>query len=179
MLIWTGGLKMPATYEPIATTTLGSAVSSITFSSIPITYTDLKLVLTINGVSSTTGSYVFIYPNSQQTATNYSYIQMQGNGSATSSTSVQNSFIQTRNVMPSTTAIAVYIADILNYANGTNKTILTTFTSDNAGSGVTEFTAGNWRSNSNITSLLLTISSSATVNFGVGTTATLYGILKA
>ena len=36
---------MPATYEPIATTTLGSAATNITFSSIPATYTDLRLVL--------------------------------------------------------------------------------------------------------------------------------------
>ena len=36
---------MPATYEPIATTTLGSAAASITFSSIAGTYTDLRLVM--------------------------------------------------------------------------------------------------------------------------------------
>jgi hypothetical protein len=33
---------MAKTYEPIATTTLGSAAASITFSSIPATYTDLN-----------------------------------------------------------------------------------------------------------------------------------------
>ena len=33
-----------ATYEPIATTTLGSAASTITFSSISGSYTDLILV---------------------------------------------------------------------------------------------------------------------------------------
>jgi hypothetical protein len=35
---------MPVTYDPIATNTLSSAVSTLTFSSIPQTYTDLILV---------------------------------------------------------------------------------------------------------------------------------------
>jgi hypothetical protein len=40
------------TYIPLATVTLGSADSSVTFSSIPATYRDLILVL--NGTRSTT-----------------------------------------------------------------------------------------------------------------------------
>jgi hypothetical protein len=35
---------MPATYEPIATTTLGTAAATITFSSIPATYSDLMQI---------------------------------------------------------------------------------------------------------------------------------------
>ena len=37
---------MAITYEPIATTTLSSAASSVTFSSISGSYTDLVLVIT-------------------------------------------------------------------------------------------------------------------------------------
>jgi hypothetical protein len=45
---------MPATYEPIATTTLGGAAATITFSSISSAYTDLRIVL----VGTTTASVV-------------------------------------------------------------------------------------------------------------------------
>jgi hypothetical protein len=38
---------MATTYEPIATTTLGTAAAFITFSSIPATYTDLRLVVNV------------------------------------------------------------------------------------------------------------------------------------
>ena len=36
---------MPATYEPIASTTLGASAAAIEFTSIPGTYTDLVVVL--------------------------------------------------------------------------------------------------------------------------------------
>ena len=71
---------MTATYDPIATTTLGSAASTITFSSIPNTFTDLRLVLfgvTLNA----TGTYNQIRFNND-TGTNYSWTQLLGNGSA-------------------------------------------------------------------------------------------------
>jgi len=48
---------MPKTYEPIATTTLGSNQTTITFSSIPSTYTDLVIV---SNMGTTTASYPFI-----------------------------------------------------------------------------------------------------------------------
>ena len=66
---------MAATYEPIATTTLGSAASSITFNSIPATYTDLRVVLvgtttatancwlTFNSDGATNYSDTFLYSN--------------------------------------------------------------------------------------------------------------------
>jgi hypothetical protein len=67
-----------ATYEPIATTTLGTATSSFTFSSIPATYTDLRLV--IGWVSGTNPRIRF----NSDTATSYSQTAMYGDGTAAS-----------------------------------------------------------------------------------------------
>jgi hypothetical protein len=49
---------MAITYEPIATTTLGSAAASVTFSSISGSYTDLVLVVTGIGATVTTFPWI-------------------------------------------------------------------------------------------------------------------------
>ena len=61
---------MPAsnTYEPIATTTLTSAVSSVSFGSIPQTYTDLILV---NYFATTTVNEDAYVQFNSDTASNY------------------------------------------------------------------------------------------------------------
>ena len=66
---------MPTTYEPIATTTLGSAAASITFSSIPATYTDLRVVF--NGTVTEVGETLYYRFNSDG-ASNYSITQVYG-----------------------------------------------------------------------------------------------------
>ena len=101
---------MPATYEPIQTTTLGSAAASYTFSSIPSTYTDLKLVITGTSV----GAYADIDLRfNSDTATNYSWTALAGNGTAASSyrASTQTATRMT-NQGYMTSSQAVLIADI-------------------------------------------------------------------
>jgi hypothetical protein len=74
---------MPAgnTYESIATQTLGSSSGSITFSSIPSTYTDLVIVF-----SGTTAALVAVdIQFNGDTSTNYSRTIISGNGSTASS----------------------------------------------------------------------------------------------
>ena len=80
---------MTATYEKIATTPLGSAAATVTFSSIPATYTDLVLIC--NPISTaTSGAYMNMTYNSD-TASNYSYTWMRGNGSTAASGRGSNS----------------------------------------------------------------------------------------
>jgi hypothetical protein len=73
---------MAITYEPIATTTLGSAAADVTFTSISGTYTDLVLVAVTQIGSS--GDYLGVQFNSD-TGTNYSRTRLSGNGTSASS----------------------------------------------------------------------------------------------
>ena len=54
-----------ATYEPIATTTLGSAAADITFSSIASTWTDLRISFTSSLLvdDHISGNFPFIFTN--------------------------------------------------------------------------------------------------------------------
>jgi hypothetical protein len=79
---------------------------------------------------------------------------------------------------PNATYATLIEADIFSYAGSTNKTVLNKVATDKNGSGGVEYNVGLWRSTSAITSISLTLEASAQ-DFPVGTTATLYGILKA
>ena len=164
---------MPATYEPIATTTLGSAAASITFSSIASSWTDLRLA--IYGIAS---SGNFLSPGcrfNSDTASNYSYTALYGDGTTAGSNRVTSSTSIGFNTQASiTSSIGGFLtADIFSYAGSTNKTVLTTGSVDLNGSGEVERIVGLWRNTSAITTVTLNGS------FGAGTTATLYGIKNA
>ena len=163
---------MPATYEPIATTTLGSAATTITFSSIAASYTDLRLVLvSSDGV----GSSITMRFNSD-TASNYSRTILNGNG--TSAVTALTSNATSINIAPNNATaglFGLYTIDVFSYAGSTNKTVLSTNSVDQNGSGQVGRLVGLWRNTAAITTITLTDSS----NFAIGTTATLYGILRA
>lgn len=167
---------MPATYEPIATTTLGSAAASITFSSITSAYTDLRIVL-VGLLDTGTFSYVSLRLNGD-TGTNYSTTYIQGTGSVaqTNRYTSQTSIFFTGNLSLSTTIPILYEIDLFSYANSTNKTILSRGSGDKNGSGIVDRAVGLWRNTATVNSLTLLSSAN---NFATGTTATLYGILKA
>jgi len=166
---------MPATYEPIATTTLGSASSSITFSSIPSTYTDLRIVWNISGVSTTTDIPLRFNGNSSNL---YSYTYLRGNGSSVASSRLVNEaqmFMTGGNSLASGFQVALII-DIFSYAGSTNKTVLAQYLNDRNGSGTVASNVGLWRNTAAINSVTL-FAASGTLN--AGTTATIYGILRA
>jgi len=170
---------MASTYEPIATQTLASAATSITFSSIAATYTDLRLVL-VAPSESADGNDFYLRFNSDST-TNYSGTSIDGPGATASSAKYTTSaqmLLAFQYGYTSTTYPMMITSDIFSYAGSTYKTCLNTFSGDRNGTGgATTRNVGLWRSTSAITSIQLFISSSLT--FSTGTTATLYGIAKA
>lgn len=166
---------MPATYEKIATTTLGSATNTFDFTSIPATYTDLRLVFV--GTESTAGfNYANIRFNSD-TGSNYSMTYLQGFGtSASSGRNTNITRIRLNEYGLSNTIPSLCTADIFSYAGSTYKTVLISTAEDYNGSGGVEAKVALWRSTDAITSITILNTAS---NFAIGTTATLYGILKA
>jgi hypothetical protein len=107
-----------------------------------------------------------------------SWTQLAGDGSAASSgritTGAGRAYITLNYNVLSTTIPQMYTVDIFSYAGSTYKTSLVTFQEDNNGSGYVGNKVGLWPSTSAITSITLN-----GTNFAIGTTATLYGILKA
>ena len=162
-----------ATFTPLATQTLGSAAASITFSSIPGTYTDLRLVLTCT--TSVSGDTVVAQFNSDTTA-NYSNTYLLGTG--TSVFSGNNSSVTSAPIgigaTTSTTIPTLFSTDIQSYAGATNKAFLSSGSSDQNGSGNVAITIHLWRSTAAITSIKLFLAGGN--NFAIGSIATIWGI---
>ena len=164
---------MPNTYEPIATQTLGTAASTVTFSSIPSTYTDLVLVC--NPTTNVTTGQITIRLNGD-TGTNYSRLMLWGNGSTAGTAAYANeSYAYSGYYTTLWTTPTANIFNILNYSNtSTNKTILGR-SSNAAEASIASVNL--WRGTAAISSIQLGISVAGT--YSVGSTFTLYGIKAA
>jgi len=162
-------------YESIATTTVGGGGSAtITFSSIPATYSHLQIRMLSND---TTGSNNNLMQFNTDTASNYSWHALQGNGTAASAAagSTQTSMIFGKTGI-SGGGGGVSVVDILDYANTDKyKTIRSLSGTDNNNTnGRLFFASGNWRSTSAVTTITLTNDSGT--NFSQYSSFALYGI---
>ena len=112
------------------------------------------------------------------TGTNYSSTFLRGNGASATSARLSNwdSVILDTPTATSTTVPELFTADIFSYAGSTRKTILGSMSADRNGSGGVNCSVNLWRNTSAITTIKIY---AAGVNLSTGTTATLYGILKA
>lgn len=158
---------MALTYEPIATNTLSSSQSSITFSSISGSYTDLIVV--INGVSSAAGELRFQFNGS---STGYSFTQIYGTGSSAGSS--RGTSRSTGRIGSTRTSQNTITASIMDYSNTT--TYKTVISRDGTADAITQAFVNLWQNTAAITSIVFT---PETGTFSSGMVFTLYGIKEA
>lgn len=161
---------MPSTYIPIATTTLGSAASSVTFSSISGSYTDLVAIVSANADSA--GAAITLRFNSDS-GTNYSQTYLYGSGSAASSGRGSNGTEMNIGNTDQTNNQST----IINIQNYSNATTYKTAISKGGGATIGAITyVGLWRSTAAINAVRIGVN---TGNFNSGSTFTLYGVKSA
>lgn len=160
------------TYTPLATVTLGTAASSVTFGSIPATYRDLVLVVVAANTSNSNNGIRF----NSDSGSNYSRVWMGGNasnviqsGSATTTSLQFDNYAFTSTTLGSSTQII----QVMDYsATDKHKTALVR--ANQTFNGV-DALAGRWANTAAITSLqVITISG---FNFIAGSTFSLYGVI--
>lgn len=152
--------------------TVGTAVSSVTFSSIPSTYTDLVLEMS-GSTSGSINNTIRVGNGSVDTGSNYSCTILSGNGSTAVSTRRSNdtSFQPNYNGY-TTTGQSDMTVHFQQYANtSVYKPILSR--SNNAATGV-DLVEGTWRSFLAINTIQLLANGG--YNWQVGSTFSLYGI---
>jgi hypothetical protein len=158
---------MTATYDSIATQTLGSNTATVTFSSIPATYTDLVLVMQFDK-DADSGSWFRVNNDS---GSNYSTTDVRGNGTTASSGRDSSATVgRYFRGLANTTANNLVIMNFMNYSNTTTyKTIISRANNANG----TEANVNLWRSTSAINEINLITS---TGTYKTGSTFSLYGI---
>lgn len=172
---------MANTHKKIQTVTVGAGgAASIDFTSIPQTYSDLKIVLSARDARAVVASSVVLQINGSS-ATSGSYRRIYGDGSAGFSDSssgeatVQSGHSDGNSATANTFGnVEIYIP---NYTGSSNKS----FSSDgvaetNGATTYMSFVAGLWADTAAITSL--SVKPATAVNFLQYTTATLYGVFN-
>lgn len=155
------------TYDPIQTVLLGSPAASVTFSSIPATWTDLILVC--NPISASGNIWVRL---NGDTAANYSRTWLYGDGTSAVSNRVASETLAYLSPSVLTATSLMLETHFLSYANTSiNKTLLTRFNDTGTTTGID---VNLWQSTAAINSILITAG-----GFGTGTKFTLFGIKAA
>ena len=161
---------MASTYTPIATTTLGSASASVTFSSIPATYTDLVIV--VGGAVTSGTNNCRYYFNGDNSSGLYSRTSLSGNG--TSALSGRGTGSNYAYAADASTTQSPNIINIMNYANST--TFKTSLIRGGAADNNTITRVNLWRNTNAINSITVDTDGSTWI---AGSVFTLYGIKAA
>jgi hypothetical protein len=167
---------MANTYQLIEAKTLSSAVASITFSSIPSTYTDLIILTSVRASS---GGGISAGLRFNGSTSNYSEQLLYGTGSGVAAATASTTSLQWASLGNQTSTANTFSncqIYIPNYAGSNYKSISTDAVTENNGTGADIYLdAGLWSDTAIITSITLTAS---TPDFAVNSTFYLYGISK-
>lgn len=167
---------MPLQLYKISSIELTTTASSITFSSIPQGYTDLKIVTNVRASSAGINNATYVTLNGL--TTNFTGRYIQGNGASAASVSLARYVGQIPD--SSATANTFSSSEIYfpNYASSNNKSFNVDSVQENnsstAGHSFCQFINGTWSNTAAITSI--TIEPTSTT-FTANSTFTLYGIL--
>jgi hypothetical protein len=169
---------MANTYEAIATVTVGSGgAATMAFSSIPATYTDLLIMLSLRAENSGSAGYDFYALMSfNGSTTSASFRRLAGY--STTATSDNGTFgLYAASFLGSTGTASTYgnaQVYIPNYAGSNNKSYSSESAAEtNSVNNYLDMTAGLWSNTAAITSITFTPSAG---DFEQYSTATLYGI---
>ena len=163
---------MPKTYEPIQTQTVGTAVATVTFSSIPQTYTDLTLI--INGGFTAAGTDMRIRFNSDS-GTNYSRTGLYN--SSTSAVSSYRTSSDDNFISPQFAGNNYETTGILHFMNYSNSSTYKSILLKTGFSTYIFLQSGLWRSTSAITGI--ECGNNGATTWRVGSTLTLFGVKAA
>jgi len=149
---------VPNTFTKIAAVTVGSGgASSIDFTSIPSTYTDLCVKISARGTSSiaSNGHFYAIALNNSTSNRTQKFLQGDGSGTATGSSSSFTSYMDPSDWTSNTFSNSeTYIP---NYAGSTNKSMsLDVVTENNATTSFAAFYAQLWSDTAAINRVTLT-----------------------
>jgi hypothetical protein len=169
---------MTATYEKIATNTLGSNQATVTFSTISGSYTDLRIAMMVKTNVASAVEDLLVRVNGD-TSSLYSSTRIYGDGSSAASTrsTSQTGWNQNgvQGATGSTSIFTPFFIDIMNYSNTT--TFKTALVRNNPlGTSTSYVMGGVWlyRSTNAITSI--SFASATGSDIVTGSTFTLYGI---
>ena len=164
---------MPSTMTPIASITLTASAGSVTFSSLPQTYTDLVLVAS---PCSTGTAQPDVYMQVNGTSSTYSRIRIGGNGSSVFSNNITSETFWVLGPMEQTVGSTTNICNLMNYSStNMHKTMLNRSTDAAiATQGMIQL----WTSTAAITSIYL-YPEPAKGSFATGSIFTIYGIKAA
>lgn len=166
-------MPLPSTMTPIATITLSASAGSVTFSSIPQTYTDLVLVAS---PCSTGTSQPDVYMQVNGASSTYSRTRLGGNGSSAFASNITGESFWVLGPMERTAGSTTNICHLQNYSNTTTYKTMINRSTDSA--IATQVMVQLWQSTAAITYIYL-YPEPAKGSFEVGSTFTIYGVKAA